>query len=37
MCITVDVVGENGNRVRAYPSVFDRKVSYDVPSLPPAK
>lgn len=28
--ITVDVLGENGNRVRAYPAIFDRKVTYPV-------
>lgn len=27
--ITIDVVGENGNRVRAYPHFFERKLSYD--------
>ena len=31
--VTVDVVGENGNKVRAYPNMFDRKVDYSVPSL----
>lgn len=31
--ITVDVVGENGNAVRAYPHIFDRKVTYPVPTL----
>ena len=28
--ITVDVVGENGNKVRAYPAIFDRKINYPV-------
>lgn len=28
--ITVDVVGENGNLVRAYPAMFDRKITYPV-------
>lgn len=28
--VTVDVRGENGNRVRAYPHIFDRKVDYAV-------
>lgn len=28
--ITVDVIGENGNNVRAYPVIFDRKVNYPV-------
>ena len=32
--VTVDVVGENGNAVRAYPLIFDRKVTYPVPTLP---
>ena len=32
--VRVIVVGENGNEVSAYPSVFDRKVTYDVPTLP---
>lgn len=30
--ITVDVIGENGNRVRAYPHLFDRKVA-DIAAL----
>ncbi len=32
--ITVDVVGENGNKVRSYPAMFDRKIDYHVPTLP---
>ena len=32
--VTVDVIGENGNPVRAYPMIFDRKVTYPVPTLP---
>ena len=28
--VTVDVVGENGNRARARPALFDRKVTYQV-------
>lgn len=30
--VSVDVVGETGNKFRAYPHIFDRKVS-DVTSL----
>ncbi len=30
---TVDVVAENGNKVRAYPHLFDRKINYAVPTL----
>lgn len=26
--VTVDVISENGNSVRAYPLIFDRKVPY---------
>lgn len=33
---TVDVVGENGNRVRVRPHLFNRRVHYDVPTLPKA-
>lgn len=28
--MTVDVISENGNRVRAYPVIFDRKITYPV-------
>ena len=28
--VTIDVRGENGNTVRAYPVIFDRKVTYPV-------
>jgi hypothetical protein len=28
--ITIDVRGENGNKVRAYPNIFDRKITYPV-------
>jgi hypothetical protein len=28
--VTVDVVAENGNTVRAYPSAFSRKITYPV-------
>jgi hypothetical protein len=28
--ITVDVIAENGNKVRSYPAMFDRKVTYAV-------
>lgn len=28
--VTVDVVGENGNRSRSYPNIFDRKIDYPV-------
>lgn len=28
--VTVDVRGENGNVVRAYPHMFNRKVDYEV-------
>ncbi len=31
--VTVNVVSENGNRLRAYPHIFDRKVLYPVPLL----
>lgn len=31
--VTVDVIGENGNKVRAYPLIFDRKVTYAVERL----
>lgn len=30
---TVDVIGENGNHVRAYPCIFNRKVTYPVPAF----
>lgn len=32
--VTIDVRGENGNKVRAYPHIFDRKVDYPV-AIPP--
>lgn len=28
--VTIDVRSENGNKVRAYPHIFDRKVDYSV-------
>lgn len=28
--VTIDVTGENGNHVRAYPFIFERKVTYPV-------
>lgn len=28
--VTVDVISENGNRVRSYPATFDRRVTYPV-------
>lgn len=28
--VTVDVRAENGNEVRCYPHIFDRKVTYQV-------
>lgn len=30
---TVDVRAENGNKVRAYPLIFDRAVTYEVPAF----
>jgi hypothetical protein len=35
--VTVDVRGENGNEVRAYPFIFDRKVDYPVPAFSTSK
>ena len=28
--VTIDVRGENGNTVRAYPAIFDRRIDYPV-------
>jgi hypothetical protein len=28
--VTVDAQAENGNQVRAYPEIFDRKINYPV-------
>ena len=28
--LTIDVQGENGNKMRSYPSMFDRKIDYPV-------
>jgi hypothetical protein len=33
--VTIDAIGENGIKLRSRPHLFDRKVGYQVKTLPP--